>query len=69
MQYYMFVLDKESQKLCVISTPFGLFKYKHLPMGVKQLSDIVQEVIEGLFSDLKTAKVYIDDVGCFSHHL
>ena len=64
----MFALDEDSQKLCIISTTFGLFKYKHLPMGVKQSSDIAQEVMEGLFGDLKTVEVYIDDVGCFSHH-
>ena len=68
MQYYMFALDKESQNISVISTPFGLFKYKRLPLGVKQLSDIAQEVMEGLFNDFETVEVYIDDVGCFSHH-
>ena len=68
MQYYTFALDKESQKLCIISSPVGLFKYKRLPMGVKQAPDIAQEVMEGLFSDLETVEVYIDYVSCFSHH-
>ena len=27
MQYFTFELDSESQKLCVISTTFGLYKY------------------------------------------
>jgi hypothetical protein len=40
MQYFTFELDKDSQNLCVISTPFGLYKYKHPPLGVKQSSDI-----------------------------
>ena len=66
MQYYTFELDSESQKLCVISTPFGLYKYKRLPMGIKQSSDIAQEVMENLFHDLDEVEIYIDDIGCFS---
>ena len=66
MQYFTFELDSESQKLCVISTPFGLYKYNRLPMGIKQLSDIAQEVMENLFCDLDKVKIYIDDIGCFS---
>ena len=65
MQYFKFEFDPESQKLCVISTPFGLYKYKRLPMGIKQSSDIAQEVMENLFCDLGKVKIYIDDVDCF----
>ena len=66
MQYYTFELDSESQKLCVISTPFGLYKYKRLPMGIKQSSDIAQEVMENLLRDIDDVEIYIDDIGCFS---
>ena len=66
MQYFTFKLDPESQKLCVISTPFGLYKYKRLPMGIKQSSDIAQEFMENLFCDLDNVEIYIDDIGCFS---
>ena len=66
MQYFTFELDAESQKLCVTSTPFGLYKYKRLPMGIKQSSDIAQEVMENLFRDLDNVEIYIDDICCFS---
>ena len=56
MQYFTFELDSESQKLCVISTPFGLYKYKRLPMGIKQSSNIAWEVMESFFHDLDEAK-------------
>ena len=66
MQYFTFPLDKDNQNLCVISTPFGLYKYKRLPMGIKQSSDIAKEVMENLFRDLDDVEVYIDDIGCIS---
>ena len=65
MQYFSFKLVSESQKLCVISTPFGLYKYKHLPLGIKQSSDIAQEVMENLLRDIEDVEIYIDDIGCF----
>lgn len=69
MEYYTFELDEESQDLCVIATPFGLYKYKRLPMGVKVSPDIAQDAIEKIFHDIDNEDVeaYIDDVGCFSN--
>ncbi len=62
MPYYTLKLEKESANLCIINTPFGLFCYNRLPIGITTAPDFVQEVKD--FTDV--LDVYLDDIGVFS---
>ena len=66
MGFYTFEIDEPSQKLCVISTPYGLYKYKRLPMGITDSQSFFQPVMHPLFSDLPNVECFIYDIGIFS---
>jgi hypothetical protein len=44
MGYYHIKLDANAQRLCTIIFPWGKYKYKRLPMGIKIAPDIFQNV-------------------------
>ena len=74
MMFYGFKLDKESQKICFISTEHGCYAYTRLPMGVKISPDVSQQHMTEMLQGIPNMSCYIDDVGIwtrgvFSEHL
>ena len=51
MQYYTFVLDEASRNLCTFATPFGLYCYCRLPMGVSESLDISTEIMHDVLNE------------------
>eukprot|EP00957_Ditylum_brightwellii_P000651 50551-Ditylum_brightwellii.AAC.1 len=66
MEYCTFELDEESQGLCTICTPFGMCKYKRIPMGLNCSPDVAQAAMENVLCGIEDADIYIDNVGAFS---
>ena len=50
MGFDTFQLDSHAQQYCVISTPFGLYKYLRLPMGLTNSPDVLTSVIVPSYS-------------------
>ena len=74
MGYYHIELMPFSKRLCTIVMPWGKYEYQHLPMGLCNSSDIFQECMFELFSDLEFVQAYIDDLlltscSTFEEHL
>ena len=65
-QFYHFNLDNASRSLCVITTPFGLFQYLRLPMGIKIAPSFAQSVMDSLFGHVNYVEVFMDDIAVFS---
>eukprot|EP00957_Ditylum_brightwellii_P108509 8276608-Ditylum_brightwellii.AAC.1 len=68
MQSYTFELDEDSQDLCTICTPFGMYKYKRLTMGLTFSPDFAQGAMENGLHGIKNADMFIDDIRAFSNN-
>ena len=62
MGYYQVQLDQPSTYLTGFTTPFGVYRYLRLPMGVSSAPDIFQYRIEQLIGHLEKVFAYLDDV-------
>ena len=57
MQYYTFELDDSSKELTMFTTPFGLFHYKCLPMGINSSPGIAQNIMEKVLKDISEIEI------------
>ena len=65
-QFYHFGITPRARKLCTITTPFGLYEYCRLPMGIKNSPAFAQGVMESILRDYAPVECFIDDIGIFT---
>ena len=66
--YYQIPLSRRSRCVTAFCTPFGLFEFNKLPMGISVGCQGLSRVIDELFSDLKGECVFnfVDDLVVYS---
>ena len=75
MGYYNILLDPNASSLCTLILPWGKYRYKRLPMGIKNSPDIFQQKITELMEGLEDfIQAYLDDIliitkGPYQDHL
>ena len=60
--YHQLELDEEAQKLLVINTKKGLYRYKRLPFGIASAPAIFQRTIDLVLRGLPGVICYLDDI-------
>ena len=65
MFFYCFTLDDESKELCSINTPYRLFQYTRLAMGIKVSPNVAQDIITKILNGLDVV-TYINDCGIWT---
>ena len=66
--YYQIPLSVKSRRVTAFCTPFGLFEFNTLPMGISVGCQGLSRVVDELFADLKGRYVYnfLDDLVVYS---
>jgi hypothetical protein len=66
--YYQIPLSAKCRKVTAFCTPFGLFEFNKLPMGISVGCQVLSRVVDSLFGSLKHSCVYnfMDDLVIYS---
>lgn len=60
--YWQVKLDTESSLLCTFNTPWGRYRFKRLPFGVKSASEVFQQYNNEVFGDINGVHIVADDM-------
>jgi len=65
MAYHQIELHSDSREITTFGTPFGLFRYKRLMLGLKCAPEQFQKIMENLLRSCDGVFIYLDDILVF----
>ena len=60
--FWQLKLTPSSSQLCTFATPFGRYRFKRLPFGIKSAPEVYHCTIHGIFEDLPGVDTSMDDI-------
>lgn len=66
--YYHIPMAPGDAKKTAVMTPFGLFEYNFMPMGLKNAAATFQRFMDTIFRSLSCVFIYMDDLLIFSQN-
>ena len=60
--YHKMPLHPDSRAVTAMTTPFGLWQWKVMPMGAKNGNSAFQRMMDWVLKDLEFADPFVDDV-------
>lgn len=60
--YWQVRLDTKSSLLCTFNTPWGRYRFKRLPFGVKSASEVFQQYNNEVFGNIDGVHIVADDM-------
>ena len=60
--FYQLQLDEPSSMKCTFNTPFGRYRYLHLPFGISSAPEVYSQAIRMMFEGVENVDTSMDDI-------